>query len=60
MFYAEFEFAGRFVRNEYETLCEAIKQAKYILTAWPITIQAVAVIGDRRDGYPVITTVTRT
>ncbi len=58
MFYVEFAFAGRTLRNEYETLCAAIANARHVLANWQ-TVRRVTVLGSRRDGYPVITIVSR-
>jgi hypothetical protein len=58
VFHVEFAFAGRTLRNERETLCAAIANARHVLANWQ-TVRWVTVLGSRRDGYPVITIVTR-
>ena len=58
MFHVEFAFAGRTLRNQHATLCAAIANARHILAIWQ-TVPLVTVLGSRRDGYPVITIVSR-
>ena len=58
MFHVEFAFAGRTLRNQHETLCAAIANAKHILANWQ-TVRRATVVGSRRDGYPVIAILTR-
>jgi hypothetical protein len=58
MFRVEFTFAGRTLRNQHETLCVAIANARQVLASWR-TVRRVTVLGSRRDGYPVITIVSR-
>ena len=52
-----FVFAKREVRCEHATLAAAVAQANHIVASWP-TVRGVVIHGDRRDGYPYITTVT--
>ena len=58
MFHVEFAFAGRTLRNQHATLCAAIANARHILAIWR-TVPLVTVLGSRRDGYPIITIVSR-
>ncbi len=58
MFHVEFAFAGRTLRNQHETLSAAIANARHILANWQ-AVRRVTVLGSRRDGYPLITIVTR-
>jgi hypothetical protein len=58
MFWTEFVFAGRCVRQKHETLADAEKQAGHVLASWR-TVDSVTIQGGRRDGYPHVKTVTR-
>jgi hypothetical protein len=58
VFHVEFAFAGRTLRNQHDTLCAAIANARHILANCR-TPRPVSVLGSRRDGYPVITIVSR-
>jgi hypothetical protein len=58
VFHVEFAFAGRTLRNQHDTLCAAIANARHILANWQ-TVRRVTVLGSRRDGYPIITIVSR-
>jgi hypothetical protein len=58
VFHVEFTFAGRTLRNQHETLCAAIANVRHILANWQ-TVRHATVLGARRDGYPVITIVSR-
>jgi len=48
-FHVEFTFTGRTLRNQHDTLCAAIANAKHILAIWQ-TVPLVTVLGSRRDG----------
>ena len=58
MFHVEFTFAGRTLRNQHDTPCAAIANARHVLANWQ-TVRQATVLGSRRDGYPVITIVSR-
>ena len=58
VFHVEFTFAGSTLRNQYETLCAAIANARHVLANWQ-TVRRVTVLGGRWDGFPVITIVSR-